>query len=220
MNIVENKISNESGDRIESISGIILAGGKSTRMGSDKAMLKIGGTPAIERIYDTVSGIFRDTMIISDRPENYAYLTSNIHPDIYHSMGPLGGIHSALANAKENQIFVVSCDMPLIHESAIRYIISRIDNTDITLPVAFGRLQPLCGIYSKNCLPVFEGILSGAGKSDCSKSRELKLIRALESFDIGLINTIDFDRLDLNRDCFLNMNNKEDYDEICGIAGL
>ena len=175
MKIIENKV--------ENLSGVILSGGKSERMGTDKAMLKVGGIPAIERIYNTMADIFRDIMIISDYPDNYKYLTLNnltlnIYPDIYPSMGPLGGIHSALSNAESSHIFVVSCDIPLIDENSIRYIIGKKNDKDITLPVAFGRLQPLCGIYSKSCLPVFDDILSKVDEFNGRKSKKLGLNKA------------------------------------------
>ncbi len=231
MNKIDNKIESKLiENKIENICGVILSGGKSKRMGTDKAMLKVDGTPAIERIFNTLSGIFRDIIIISDYPQNYKYLTSNIYPDIYRSAGPIGGIHSALSNAENSHIFVVSCDIPLINENSIRYIInkkifsqkiSQKNDIDITLPIAFGRLQPLCGIYPKNCLPVFDGILSGAGELGGSKNKKLGLIKALESLkalENFEINTIDFDASDMDCNCFLNMNDPDDYETICGMV--
>lgn len=202
-------------DKIENISGVILSGGKSKRMGTDKALLKIGDTPAIEMIYNTISGIFHDIMIISDYPKNYDYLSRNIYPDIYKSMGPLGGIHSALTNAENSQIFIVSCDIPLISDNIIRYIVSKKNDKDITLPIVFGRLQPLCGIYSKKCMPVFDDILSIAVEYNGKKSQKIGLIKTLENFDL---NIIDFDYLHFNRNHFLNMNDQEDYKKICEIV--
>lgn len=137
---------------------IILAGGKSSRMGEDKALLEYEGKYFIERIAGELS--FFDERIIARG--NNSGLTEiaesgwEIIPDIYPDHGPMGGLHAALKECKSDRMFIVTCDMPLITEEMARKICSEMSTKsgstayDAVIAVTEdGKYHPLCGIYKK-----------------------------------------------------------------------
>src|SRR6266496_3170841 len=96
------------------ITGIILAGGKSSRMGTNKAFLRLGNKYVIEILADLMKNIFSKMILITNEPALYKFLKIDIYEDIYKNKGPLGGIHSGLVNSQTEKNFVLSCDIPFI----------------------------------------------------------------------------------------------------------
>lgn len=147
------------------ITGVILAGGKSSRMGTDKALLKINGKSFIQHIAEVLQQVFEQVIIISDHADRYRFLRLPVYEDIFRNSGPLGGIHSALVHARTENVFVVSCDMPLLPSQVIRDLInSRVDG-DATVISVQDRVQPLCGLYKVRCLSVLEKHLTMGQRS-------------------------------------------------------
>jgi molybdopterin-guanine dinucleotide biosynthesis protein A len=138
------------------ITGALLAGGKSTRMGSDKALLLLEGMPLIRHVAATMQQCFDDVMIISDRVQDYGFLGLPIFPDIIQDCGPLGGIHSALVRSKAEAVFVSSCDTPFISPELVRYICAHGSDVDVKIPLWKGMLHPLCGLYSRRLITEIE----------------------------------------------------------------
>ena len=138
------------------ITGAILAGGRSSRMGRDKALLDLDGVPFIERVAHALKSVFDEVLVISDHAGQYAFLNLPIFVDGYKNCGPLAGIHSALINATKDAIFVASCDIPFLTPSFIREVIAHDGHCDVTLVFGSNSLEPLCGLYRKTCLPVVE----------------------------------------------------------------
>ena len=157
---------------IKSVTGAILAGGKSSRMGRDKALLEIDGKPFIQRIAETLRQIFDHVVIISGHGENYKFLNLPIYNDVYRNCGPLGGVHSALTHSTTKSVFIVPCDLPFLSPDVVRSILSSHAWTAATVPTAFGCIQPLCGVYTRRCLPLLEEHL---------KRGQFKVHRFLES---------------------------------------
>ena len=96
------------------ITAIILAGGKSKRMGFDKSLIEFKGKPIIQIIFDLLKTIFKNIIIISNEPEKYFFLNTQIHQDYFVGKGPLSCIHSGLMNSKTLKNFIISCDLPFI----------------------------------------------------------------------------------------------------------
>ena len=148
----------------EHITGAILAGGKSSRMGEDKALLELNGKSFIQQITETLQSVFHKVIIISDRGEKYQFLDLAIYQDIFKECGPLGGIHSALRNAETKKVFIVSCDLPLMTSDAIGHLVARAHEGIIVVPSLQKRVQPLFGIYGQTCLPDLEEFLKRGQK--------------------------------------------------------
>lgn len=106
--------------QIDGVTGVILAGGSSSRMGSNKALLEVDGSPIITRTYRTLAGLFREVIIVTSSPGDYAFLPCRKVPDIYPGCGSIAGLHAALAHSSSAYSFVTACDMPFIDATIIR----------------------------------------------------------------------------------------------------
>jgi molybdenum cofactor guanylyltransferase len=138
------------------VSAAILAGGGSTRMGRDKALISIGGIPMIQRILRTLQRVVPTAVVISDRVGDYGFLGVPVHPDVIKDRGPAAGIHSALVHASTDRVLVVPCDMPFLSEELLRHIMCSHDPGDACVLEAGGVRNPLCGLYHRRVLPVIE----------------------------------------------------------------
>ena len=150
---------------IEAISGVILAGGKSSRMGTDKGLLKLGQYSVIERIAGVLRTMVDEIVIITNRPGRYAKYGDKIINDYIHWLGPLGGIHAGLVHATHPWVLVTACDMPFISAPVARLMMHCAANCDVVVPRHRGYAEPLYALYNKSCLEVIEQHLyQGQGK--------------------------------------------------------
>jgi molybdenum cofactor guanylyltransferase len=133
----------------DDIPAFILAGGNSTRMGQDKALLSLDGKPLIESVAATLNKLFSGITIISDRREPYEFLKLPIQSDIMKESGPLAGIHAALVRTSARHIFVISCDLPFITTKLIERIVDKRFEADVVMPSDKKVTQPLCAVYSR-----------------------------------------------------------------------
>lgn len=128
------------------ITGVVLAGGRSSRMGKDKASMPINdnGTIFLQHAVNILSEIFVDIIVIANKeyPVNVP-----IYSDIYHDKGPIGGIYTALTKTNKKGIFVAACDMPYLTPQIIGHIIANSKEDMISVPTLKGLLQPLASYY-------------------------------------------------------------------------
>lgn len=138
----------------------VLAGGKSSRMNfNDKSTLSYMGKSFLQRIVNRLNS-FEKVLIISDKNYNMSPETKiGLYSDLIKGIGPLGGILTALKNSESRHVFVTTCDMPLITEQNINLICSFIEY-DIVIPVFNGKYEMLFALYSKNCLPQIEKLIT------------------------------------------------------------
>src|SRR5450759_2906316 len=143
--------------KIEGVTGFILAGGSSIRMGRNKALLEVDGTPIITRTYRTLAGLFHEVIIVTNSPHDYDFLPCRKVPDIYPDCGSIAGLHSALAHSSTAHSFVTACDMPFLDPAIIRHIcdIQKGGYTAV-IPFSEGGQEPLHAIYSSESKDVFE----------------------------------------------------------------
>jgi molybdopterin-guanine dinucleotide biosynthesis protein A len=184
------------------VTGVILAGGNSSRMKSNKALLPFQGELFIERIYRQLASIFPDIILVTNTPELYNFLPCPAVADIFPGRGSLAGIHAGLSNSKTPYIFAVACDMPLLNTALIRRLVVSIQGQDIVIPEGSGGLEPLHAIYGKGALPVMEEALArGRVKivDCCEKLRSTILAR-------DVVAEIDPEFLS-----FRNINTPEEY---------
>jgi molybdopterin-guanine dinucleotide biosynthesis protein A len=187
------------------ITGIILAGGKSTRMGENKSLLNLNGKTVIERVVSLMKTIFQEVIIITNTPNEYDFINTPMYKDIFENKGPLAGIHSGLAHSNNDKNFVISCDIPLMEQEMIEFIINYKTDKPITVCRADGFIQQLVGLYSKSVLPIISNLLN-------TKDQSSSVLSLLDRVDPDIINV---DKLDIyNKDMFFNMNRPEDYNRI------
>lgn len=139
--------------------GVILAGGKSSRMGTDKALLTWQGKPFIQHVAQVLQHVFTQVVISSDRVSAYSFLNLPVIPDTYKECGPVGGIHSALVHTSADGVFVCSCDMPYLSVEVVKKILQHITLQEVTFGSDGERLHPLLGIYPKWILPTIQAEL-------------------------------------------------------------
>jgi molybdopterin-guanine dinucleotide biosynthesis protein A len=143
------------------VSGIILAGGRSSRMGKNKAFLTVDNNQKIiEGIIELFQELFQETIIVSNEPELYEYLGVPVTTDIIPRQGPLSGIHAGLVKAGTQYSFVVPCDMPFLQANLIKLLVEEAVGFDVAVPQIGKYLQPLHAVYSKNCLEHIEKCLN------------------------------------------------------------
>lgn len=136
---------------------IVLAGGKSRRMGRNKALLEYSGKMLIEIVLGAARRACREVMIIADDGQPFSRLGVAVYPDIYEGCGPLGGIHSGLSRSHTEFNLLLSCDLPLINSEVLMALLEQAAGYDLVLPrTADGRYHPLCAVYARRCLPAIE----------------------------------------------------------------
>jgi len=145
------------------LTAIIMAGGKSRRLGGiEKPLIRVEGQRIIDRTFRIVSDCCREVLISCNNPQPYKSFSAMTIPDLYPDHGALGGLYSCLAQAACTNAFVVAGDMPFISTTAIRYLWSRHGGYDVVIPRGDDGRQPLHAIYSKNCLePIKKQLDSG-----------------------------------------------------------
>lgn len=138
------------------LSAGILAGGRSSRMGSNKALLPFQGRPLIQRQIDVLQPLSDDLMIGANDPRPYSGFGLRVVPDLLPEPCALTGIHALLAGARHPFVFVVACDLPFLNSGLIRHLIGQAEGADAVLPLGARGPEPLFALYSKTCLPAIE----------------------------------------------------------------
>jgi len=198
------------------VSGIILAGGKNTRMGAEKALLKIGGQKIIEIISGALKPLTGEIIIVSNTPGRYAEFGDRVVGDIIPGCGPLGGIHAGLIHASNQTALVTACDTPFVSTNLARLLIEQSAGYDIVMPRYRGFQEPLFALYTKSCLGFFEVSL---------KQGRNKITRVLQDLVLkGLkIRYLEEDELRAAEPklekVFLNVNTPDDLVTAQKIAG-
>jgi molybdopterin-guanine dinucleotide biosynthesis protein A len=150
--------------RADEIAGIILAGGKNTRMGGrDKAFLHVDGRTVFERTLAVLRGCFSHVVVVSNDPEKFAGFDVETTEDELPSCGPLSGLHAGLGRIRAPYAFVVACDMPFLSGEPIRFLVSRVRDQEAVVPCWDGDIEPLHAVYAASLRPrIVEAVEAGA----------------------------------------------------------
>jgi len=143
------------------MTGVVLAGGKSSRMQRNKAFLEFNGQPLIERSLELLDSIFAEVMISSNQPELYAKYGVPIIADLTGGQGPLGGLQACLQASSYQTAFFVACDMPFLQPGLISYLAQWTEDFDIVVPANSKGEHYLHAFYNRRCLPIIEKNLKG-----------------------------------------------------------
>lgn len=190
----------------------ILAGGRSSRMGTDKALLRLrpGGPKLIEIVVAqlTEAGLGSDLLVVTNSPQDYAFLELTLVSDDIPDTGPLGGILTALAHSLCDRVFVVACDMPALNPALIRHLTQLSTGADIVIPRWFDadgqeRLETLHAVYSRQCVePIRKRIELG----------KFKVAGLLDDVSVCCIEEDELRRFDPDLDSFRNINSPIDFE--------
>lgn len=186
------------------LTALILCGGRSKRMGRPKAFLPFGGTTMINHILTNVKDMFAETFLVSNEPESFEDFDVDVVKDILPYRGPLGGILSGLLVSQHSHAFVIACDMPLITPKMIRELCQRRFEHDVVVASHDEGIEPLLGVYSKNCIKSLEESLFNGDL-------------ALKDFLSGL-NSVTFDLEEETKEGslppYFNVNTPQDYSRL------
>lgn len=185
------------------ISAVVLAGGRSRRLGQDKAFIEIAGKPLIERVLQAIAPLSDDLVIVANQPEAYDYLRVRVIGDIYPGKAALGGIYSGLLVAQHAQAFVLGCDMPFLNPALLQYMIALAPGHPIVIPCYDGHLEPLHAIYHKMCLEPMAKLIA---------ANQLQIANVLRHAPIRYIGPEELDRFDPDRLSFFNINTPQDLE--------
>jgi molybdopterin-guanine dinucleotide biosynthesis protein A len=181
----------------------IQAGGASSRMGRDKSFIPYQERPMIEVVREKVKGLGDELIVITNNPVPYAHLNLPTYSDLYPDHGPLAGIFTALSAASYAHVLVVACDMPLLNEPLLRYLVSLKETADVIVPRWDRFPEPLHAVYSKACLPAIEPYL---------KARQLKITGFYADVMVRYVERQEIERFDPQGQSFTNVNTPEDLE--------
>ena len=145
---------------ITDVTGVLLAGGKSRRMGEDKRFILVGQRTLLERSCAVLSELFEQVCVVvaQDSPSLQAKVP--VVRDLVTDCGSLGGLYTGLRWAKTQHIFLAACDMPFLNPHVIRYMVRLKDQADVVISRWETRLQPTHAVYGRDCLPVIEEMMN------------------------------------------------------------
>ncbi len=181
------------------ITGFVLAGGRSSRMGQDKGLMLLNGKEMALSVIEQLVPCVDEVVIVSNRRE-YKKYGFKVIEDLIKNVGPAGGIYTALKYSCTEHNFFVSCDMPFVTTQSIEYLISRAGDAEITIAAAQAEIHPLFGVYSKSCADKFEHYIN---------RHELKLKNIITHFNHQLIDMSSCS--DEQDSLFKNINTPEEF---------
>lgn len=202
--------------KIENVTGVILCGGKSSRMGVNKSLLKIDNFTLIERAFELMQSIFTKVLISTNDPIQYDFIHTEKVKDFYSDFGPLSGIYSSLKSVSTEKIFIVSVDMPFILPDLIRYLTNYKTEELITLPTSRECIQYLCGLYTIKLIPILENILESSLESRNTNKEIIKSSLSLWNFveRVGAEIVDVEEKIFYMKDTFFNINTPEDFEYV------
>lgn len=188
-------------DRITGFSAVILAGGKSTRMGRDKSLIELGGVPMIKRVHDLLAPLFPEVIVVTNSPELYDFLPCRKVSDRYPGAGSIAGVHAGLLEASHDRIFVAACDMPRLSPPLIREICRLSEGFDAAIPYSDSGFEPLHAVYSRSSAPLFD---------DALRKGELRIYDLYPRMNHRIIRWDEIAPIDGARESFRNVNTPAD----------
>ena len=181
------------------ITGIILSGGQSTRMGTDKALLQINGKTLLESALGICRPVCGDILISSNNPEHEKF-GDKIIPDEIKNCGPLGGIYSCLKKSDTDWNFIISVDSAFVTQDFVEFLISETGDFDAVVPFHQNGKEPLIALYHKNCIPAI---------NERIKLNDYKMHNLLNKLNTKFTNVDSW--IKKNPGIFKNLNRPEDF---------
>ena len=191
----------------DQFSAIILAGGRSSRMGSPKAQLKFGGQTILERIISELRTSFDDIIIVAAPSGLVGGSASDqrnltIVRDEREYQGPLSALASGLRTIRNDAAFVCSCDLPLLNSHVAQSLCAMLDKQDAVIPEIAGLAQPLHAVYRNRCVAPIDAMVARG---------ERRLTRIVDSLSVRRVDETELRSIDPELHSFLNVNTPEDY---------
>jgi FdhD protein len=191
-------------DKIQGVTGVILAGGESSRMGRNKALLEVDASPIIMRTYKALASMFHEVIVVTNSPHDYDFLPCRKVPDIFPGYGSIAGLHSALVHSRSAHSFVTACDMPFLDKSLIKYLCNvQKEGYDAVVPFSEGGQEPLHAVYSSSCKGIFENAIHNGQR---------KILDILRSMNNRHVTYAEVLKSGGKAKSFLNVNTPAEYE--------
>ncbi len=187
------------------MNAVILVGGKSSRMGTNKAFLELKGKTFIELQIELLREMFDEIFISANTSSEYEYLNLPIFKDVYPGKGPLGGIYTSLINSSSLHTFMLACDMPFVEPELIKHLKDLTKEYDVVIPKSEKGLEPLHAFYSKKCI------------DQIKKSLDENNLRIISFFPHVNVKVVELDSLASSarfKDSIKNLNTMDDYKDV------
>ena len=183
----------------------IQAGGKSSRMGTDKSFVQFNGRALIEVVRDAVAGLGDELILITNKPDAYAHLGLPMFADLYPDTGPLGGIYTALHHAAHPHVLTVACDMPWLNRPLLAYMAGLRQTADVIVPRWDKFPEPLHAIYSQGCLePIREKL----------DAQLFKITVFYGRVSVRFVERAEIERYDPDGRSFVNVNTPDELNAL------
>jgi molybdopterin-guanine dinucleotide biosynthesis protein A len=187
------------------MTGIVLAGGESRRMGVDKPFLKVAGMPMVERVINALRAAVDTVIVVTNKPDAYTAYNVEVTTDAFKHRSSLVGVYSGLLRSRDEYNFVVACDMPFLNSGLVRHMCGlATGECDAVLPKIGELIEPLHAVYRKTLLPVIKEQIE-RGQPRLRNILVGKRIRYVTEEEIG--------RFDPLRRSFINLNTVKEYEE-------
>jgi molybdopterin-guanine dinucleotide biosynthesis protein A len=202
-----------SGSGIERVSGVVLAGGASRRMGQDKAFMEVDGRPLIALVAGRLRTVADEVIIAANDATRYGVFGDRCVPDVYPAVGTLGGIHAGLRAAAHDLVVVVACDMPFLNPDVLAWFVDAAGRTngtgraDLVVLKHDEGVEPLHAVYRKSCLPVIEATI---------RSGERCAFAFYDQIAVRYVAPAEIAGLDPTLRSFRNLNTPDQWREVVG----
>lgn len=183
-------------------SAVLLAGGRSRRMGQPKALLSFAGQPLIVRVAERLLKITNDLIVVASPDQKLPELRARVVHDTHAYQGPVAGLAGGLGASRGTHAFVTSCDSPFLNLDLVRWMLDEAASWDVVIPRWEGRLNPLHAVYATSLANRYQTLLD-AGRR-----------RPVDLFDQVRVRTVteeEIRRIDPEGRSFLNMNSPAEY---------
>ena len=190
-------------------SGVVLAGGKSRRMGRDKSQLALQGETLVARAVRKLTALSDDLILVTNTPVPLTGLGARLIGDALAGGGALSGIHAGLLAARHEWALVVACDMPFFNLDLLRYMASLTPGHAVVVPRWQGELETLHTFYSRQCIPLVEPILRRGGG---------RIIELYAHVSVRYVEPDEIIRFDPEGLAFFNVNSPEDWERAQALA--
>ena len=185
------------------VSGVVLAGGASRRMGRDKALLELDGQPLLRVVIARLAAVCAEVLVVAGEADLYAGMGAPVVTDRFPGVGALGGLHAGLDAASFDLALVVGCDMPFLDPVVLRAFVAWADGYDVALLRRGEQVDPLHAAYRRTCLPAIE---------DAIRAGKRRIISFFPQVRVRYVTAAEATQLDPALRSFRNVNTPQEWE--------
>lgn len=182
--------------------GVVLAGGRSRRMGRDKALLELDGRPLIEWVIEDIAQVCSEVLVVAGEADRYPGLRVPVVVDRFPGVGVLGGLHAGLEAASYGLILAVGCDMPFLNSELLRAFVGWAEGVDVAILRRGEYVEPLHGAYRRTCIPAIEDVI---------RRGERRIVSFFPQVEVRYVTPEEAKRFDPQLRSFRNINTPEEW---------